>query len=142
MNSENIPFIVPTRGLVIMEEPLNKILQGRKTMELRSKHNRQLGPVALIKNGSGKIFAVAEIVESVGPMTYEEFQARAHEHAVEPERQRDVFFEKGWTHGWRLKNVIRLSSPVNYTHNPGAVTYVNLDADAIKELNRQLATSA
>lgn len=81
---------------------------------------------------------MAEIVQSIGPITYEEFQAHANEHAVEPERQRDVFFEKGWTHGWRLSNVIPITTPVSYIHNPGAVTFVNLDAGAIKELGRQL----
>lgn len=127
---------VPTRGLVIMEEPLNKILQGRKTMELRSKHNRQLGPVALIKKGSGKIYAVAEIVESIGPMTFEEFQDHAREHAVEPERQKEVFYENGWNHGWRLKNVKSLKTPVSYIHK--GMSQVKLDPYAIDALSRQL----
>lgn len=126
---------VPTRGLVIMEEPLNKILQGRKTMELRSKHNRQLGLIALIKKGSGKIYGVAEIVESIGPMSFDEFRAHAYEHAVEPEMLREIF-EMGWDHGWRLRNVTRLKSPVSYIHK--GMSQVKLDPGAIEALSRQL----
>ncbi len=69
----NTSLPVPTRGLVIGEKPLQKILSGKKTLELRGKPNRKLGPVALIRKGSGKIYAVAEISESIGPMSFEEF---------------------------------------------------------------------
>lgn len=127
---------VPTRGLVIMEEPLNKILQGRKTMELRSKHNRQLGLIALIRKGSGKIYGVAEIVESIGPMSFDEFCAHANEHAVEPERLREIF-DMGWNHGWRLRNIMPLKSPVSYIHK--GMSQVKLDPGAIEALSRQLA---
>lgn len=126
---------VPTRGLVIMEEPLTKILQGRKTMELRSKHNRQLGLIALIKKGSGKIYGVAEIVESIGPMSFDEFRAHASEHAVEPERLREIF-DFGWNHGWRLRNVTPLTSPVSYIHK--GMSQVKLDPQAMAALSRQL----
>lgn len=129
---------VPTRGLVIMEEPLNKILAGRKTMELRSKPNRQLGRVALIKKGTGKIYAVAEIVESIGPMSFDELRAHAREHAVEPERLREVF-ENGWRYGWRLMNVVVLRSPVKYVHK--GMSQVNLDPSAIEALGRELLAS-
>lgn len=131
------PKGVPSRGLVIASEPLDKILQGRKTMELRGKHNRQLGPVALIRKGSGKIYAVADIVESIGPMSFETFRAEARRHAVEPERMRDVY-EK-WKYGWVLKNLRVLREPVPYVHK--GMSQVNLDQQAIDGLVRQLALS-
>lgn len=135
-HAADVPPGVPTRGLVIMEEPLNKILQGRKTMELRSKHNRQLGLIALIRKGSGKIYGVAEIVESIGPMSFDEFRAHANEHAVEPERLREIFY-MGWNHGWRLRNIVSLKSPVSYIHK--GMSQVKLDPGAIEALSRQLA---
>jgi hypothetical protein len=128
---------VPTRGL-IRSEPLGKILSGEKTMELRSKVNRQAGAIALIQKGSGQIFGVAEIGESVGPMEFSEFAARANEHAaVEAERLREVY-DSGYTIGWRLRNVKRLQRPVTYTHKPGAVTWATLDAAAIDSLTLTL----
>ena len=80
----NTSIPVPTRGLVIGEKPLQRILSGTKTLELRGKPNRNLGAIALIRKGSGKIYAVAEISESIGPMSFEEFLSCAHEHGVEP----------------------------------------------------------
>jgi hypothetical protein len=129
---------VPTRGLIIKEEWLNKILQGRKTMELRKKPNLQLGLIALIKKGSGKIYGIAEIVESIGPMSFDEFRSRAHEHAVELEMLREIF-EMGWKHGWCLKNIVPLKSPVGYIHTRGVMSQVILDPGAIEALSRQLA---
>lgn len=133
----HVPPGVPTHGLVILEEHLNKILHGRKTMELRSMHNRQLGMIALIKKGSGKIYGVAEIVESIGPMSFNEFCDSAHEHAIAPEMLREIF-EKGWNHGWRLRNVVTIKSPVSYIHRRGAVIKVKLDPAAIDALGKQL----
>lgn len=135
-HAADVPPGVPTRGLVIMEEPLNKILQGRKTMELRSRHNRQRGLIALIRKGSGKIYGVAEIVESIGPMSFDEFRAHANEHAVEPERLREIF-DMGWNYGWRLRNIVSLKSPVSYIHK--GMSQVKLDPGAIEALSRQLA---
>lgn len=117
---------VPMRGLVIMAEPLEKILNGRKTLELRKKNNKMRGPIALIQKGSGKIVGVANIGECIGPMTYSDFAARTHEHGVEASRLRSVF-DEGYTIGWKLSDARRLKTPVAYTHKPGAVTWVTLD---------------
>jgi len=134
-SASRIPSSVPTRGLVIMAEPIEKILAGTKTLELRSKHNRQLGPVALIKKGSGQIYGVAEIVDSIGPMSFTDLQQRTGEHGVEPRRLREVF-DKGWIYGWRLARVRRLPRPIPYVHR--GMSQVNLDDAAIAELKRVL----
>ncbi len=128
---------VPTRGLVIMEEPLKQILQGRKTMELRSKHNRQLGPVALIMKGTGKVYAVANIVDSIGPMSFEEFRAESWRHAVEPERMREIHAR--WNIGWVLNGLVVLLEPVPYVHK--GMSQVKLNQQAIDGIARQLALS-
>ncbi len=132
------PDGVPTRGLVIQAEPLEKILAGRKTLELRSKHNRQLGPVALIRKGSGLIYGVADIVESVGPMNLDEMYRRASEHGVEPYRIQDVI-DKGWNIGWRLAKVQCLAKPVPYVHK--GMSQVRLDEDAVTNLAIALRAS-
>jgi hypothetical protein len=117
---------VPSRGLIIRPEPLEKILSGGKTLELRKKTNKTRGSIALIQKGSRTILGVAEIGDCVGPMSYAEFSARAHEHGVEPARLRQVF-DDGYIVGWKLSNVRRLRESVAYTHKPGAVTWVTLD---------------
>lgn len=129
---------VPVRGLVMMADPLEKLLAGRKTMELRSRQNRQLGTVALIRKGTGHIYGVADITESVGPMDMNEFRARMNEHGVESSRIQEVF-DKGWTIGWRMANVKKLRHPVPYVHK--GMSQVKLDDEAIAGL-RVALTSA
>lgn len=129
---------VPVRGLVLMADPLEKILSGRKTMELRSRQNRQLGRVALIRKGSGQIYGVADIIESVGPMDMNEFRARIAEHGVESNRLQEVF-DKGWTIGWRMANVKKLRYPVPYVHK--GMSQVKLDDEAVSGLRAALASA-
>lgn len=129
---------VPTRGLLIQPEPLDKILKGRKTLELRSAHNRQLGTIALIRKGSKQIEGVADIVESIGPMDEQEMHRRCSDHGVEPHRIPDMM-AKGWTIGWRLVNVKRLVRPVPYVHR--GMSRVNLDEQAIVELRQALPSA-
>lgn len=129
---------VPTRGLLIQPEPLDKILVGLKTLELRSAHNRQLGTVALIRKGSKQIEGVADIVESIGPMDIHEMHRRSAEHGVEPSRIPNVM-DKGWTIGWRLVNVRRLAKPVPYVHK--GMSRVNLDDQAIADLRQALKSA-
>lgn len=117
---------VPTRGLIINPEPLEKILSGMKTLELRKKNNKTRGRIALIQKGSGKIIGFATIGDSVGPMTFSDFTARIHEHGVEPHRLRLVF-DDGYVVGWKLSEVGRLRTPVSYVHKAGAVIWVALD---------------
>lgn len=125
----------PTRGLVIKAEALHKILDGRKTMELRSKPNLQLGPVALIEKGSKKIYAVANLVESVDLSDIYAFRKASKEHAVEADRINEVF-AKGWTNGWVLADVTTLAAPVDYIHK--GMSQVKLDTAAIDALEIQL----
>lgn len=131
---------IPVRGLIIRPEPLQKILSGTKTMELRSRLNQQRGVIALIQKSSGHIFGVAEIGESVGPMSFEDFASASNEHGVEAHRLREVF-ESGYTTGWKLRKVRRLKSPVPYLHKPGAVIWATLDANAIAGLAAELAAA-
>lgn len=127
-----------SRGLVVNVGPLEKILNGNKTMELRSKHYRQLGQTALIQKGSKRIFGVAEIFDSIGPMTMAEFKARVAEHGVEPSRLQQVF-DEGHIIGWRMKNIRRLKTPVPYVHR--GMSQVKLDEAAIQALQVALKTS-
>lgn len=117
---------VPRRGLIIRTEPMEKILSGIKTLELRKKSSKARGPIALIQKGSGKIVGVANLGGCVGPMTFTDFAGRVHEHGVEPHRLRQVF-DDGYVVGWKLSEIRRLRTPVSYIHKPGAVTWVTLD---------------
>jgi hypothetical protein len=128
---------VPERGLIIRGERLDAILAGKKSIELRKNHNRQLGPVALIRQGSTAVEGLATIAESVGPLSWTEFETAGSSHQVPAERMREVF-EAGNVFGWRLNNVRRLSRPVPYDHPKGAQSRVLLDAKCREEIVRVL----
>lgn len=59
-----------TRGLIIDTPWIDHILEGRKDWEMRAQPTAIRGWIALIRKGSGKIVAVAKLVEcgkALGP---------------------------------------------------------------------------
>ncbi len=126
----------PSRGLVIQGEFLEMILSGRKTWEMRSRRTSIRGSIALIRKGSGKIYGVADIVDSLGPLTMEQIEASIDKHAIERSRI-DAVLRK-YKHAWVLANVRRLRQPVEYGHRSGAVIFVKLDASTREAVLAQL----
>jgi hypothetical protein len=113
-------------GLIIRPEPLEKILNGRKTWEMRSDpiHKREM--IALIQKGSKAIYGVADIVDSIGPLSREEMIANESKHLIDPSRLDSPEVAK-YRYAWVLANVRRLKHPVPYLHKPGQVKFVGLD---------------
>lgn len=122
-----------TRGLIIRPEPLEQILSGRKTWEMRANHTHVRGPVALIQKGSKSVFAVADIVDSRGPLSDAERFNAVHLHGITPERlqQSEVAH---YRYAWVLANVQRLARPIAYQHR-GGVIFVTLDDYAAREVD-------
>lgn len=125
----------PTQGLIIQPEPLEKILAGRKTWEMRSAHTKKRGRIALIKKGSGRIYGIATIIGSLGPFTEEDMIANQDKHGMSLSRMREPQASK-WRCAWVLSDVRRLTIPVEYVQKSGAVTFVYLDDAAIDRLAR------
>jgi hypothetical protein len=126
-----------TKGLIIMEEPLNKILAGLKTWEMRSTPTKIRGTIALIKKGSKAIYGVADIVDSLGPLSDDEMVSNIDKTRISQARLNDQAVKK-WRHAWVLQNVRRLEKPIPYTHRSGQVIFVNLDPQAQARLNQVL----
>jgi hypothetical protein len=127
---------IPTRGWVVHHEPIEKIIAGSKTMELRSQPNRQLGPIALIEEGRKRIRAIANYDGFVGPMNWDEFRARAREHGVEPERQWEQFNDKKRVYGWLLTDVRSIDPPIESEHRGQG--RVILSDETVARLRRRL----
>lgn len=127
------------RGLIIAQPWIGKILRGEKNWEMRSSTTSVRGPVALIEKGSGTITGVASILDSIGPLSFEEIFDNEDKHRVGPEiYSRDDY---RWNHAWVLGQVTLLAEPVRYRHKSGAVIWVELDDLAKRELKRQLTNS-
>jgi hypothetical protein len=54
------PDFFPNVALVIKDEPLEQLLAGNKTIEMKAQHTRKRETVTLAKKGTGQIFGVAD----------------------------------------------------------------------------------
>lgn len=108
---------------------IDMILDGVKTWEIRSKFTKKIGPVALIRAGSGTIVAIATLSEVI---------------EITPSLARTNAKRMGMTvadalscvgeNAWILKDVVVLKKPVPYKHPSGAVTWVTLDEPTTKKV--------
>lgn len=110
-----------TRGLIIDEPWIEKILNGSKTWEMRSTKTSIRGPIALIKKGSGTIVGIANLHNCV-TCDPEKLPMGGAYHGI-PSNMSYVF-EK-WHIAWQLKDVERVD-PIPYEHKQGAVIWVKL----------------
>ena len=109
-----------TRGLIIRQPWIGRILDGSKTWEMRSAPTKVRGRIALIEQGSGTIVGECCIVGCPQPsIPIERFTAW---HQV---YNRDLL--KKWRHPWELEQVKRYDKPIPYKHPQGAVVWVDLE---------------
>ena len=104
---------------------IDMILAGVKTWEIRSKFTKKIGPVALIRSGSGTVVATAtltEVIKLTAEFAYENLNNMGIKSM--PREKANNFEGK---YAWVLKDIIKLNTPVPYKHPPGAVTWVALD---------------
>lgn len=57
-----------------MKVPIDKILAGTKTWEIRGATTSRRGPIALIQSKSGHVVGTCEVIDVVGALSLEELQ--------------------------------------------------------------------
>ena len=129
-----------SRGLIIREEPLDKILSGQKTWEMRSAHTKIRGRVGLVRKGSKAVFGIAEIVDSKGPLTDAQLLNTVHLHGISTSRLQSGEVA-GYRYAWVLASVRRLAVPIPYQHK-GGVVFVTLDEYAVQAIHAQVRSGA
>ncbi|KVQ35811.1 hypothetical protein WK03_35695 [Burkholderia cepacia] len=135
-----------TRALIVASPHIEKILAGEKTWEMRTRHVHSRGPIALIAKGTGAVVGVAEITDSLGPLSEADLFANASRHRIDGDRLISQLSEgpfpevpKRWSHAWVLEKVLKLIKPVHYRHPNGAQQFVILDEPAIEAIAKQVA---
>jgi hypothetical protein len=118
-----------TRGLLILKEPLDKILAGTKTWEIRGKATARTGSIALIESKSGNVVGTCDIVDVIGPLTLAELHRNARRTGFRPKQ-----LPYATTYAWVISNARRLPEPVPYRHPPGAVIWVRLETSVLHRL--------
>lgn len=121
-----------TKALIIDEPWISKILDGEKEWEMRSKKAGYRGTFGLIKKGSGQVFGIATLSDVSGPYSNLQLSQYIDHHRVGPE----VFMadDYNWRFAWHLRDIKKLETPVRYQHKNGAVTWVNLNPEAVADL--------
>lgn len=117
----SLPF---SRALVVRHEPLEKILSGEKTWEIRGSVTHIRGSIGLIAKGTGLILGCAELIDCFGPLSMLEMLATVACHRIRPERLKpgDLPFDDIFA--WRLHAARRFDEPLAYSHPRGAVRWV------------------
>jgi hypothetical protein len=77
---------VPTKGLVIKSPYIDRILAGTKSWEMRSSATKVRGPIALIKQGSGQVVGIANLVDVKGPLTMQDELNSLDKHQISIDR--------------------------------------------------------
>lgn len=115
---------------------IDKILEGTKTWEIRTKSTKKIGPVALIRSGC-KIVVATAFLSEVKELTASLARANCRRMGMSAA---DAAASVG-CYAWVLKDVITLKKPVSYVHPPGAVTWVTLDEATTKEVHAEAKRS-
>ncbi len=110
-----------THGLIIQKDPLDRILAGRKTCEIRGSRTAMRGLIALIESGTGCVVGTAELVGTEGPISLAELRRN---HRKAGFLATELHYKP--TFAWVLRNAARLPSPTPYRHRRGVVIWVRL----------------
>lgn len=113
------------------------ILHGEKTWEMRKTANRDRGIIGLVRKGSGRVVGVANLVDSLPPISVEDYSNTEHLHGIRGVAQRDAI-ERGYFVPWVLKDVRVLPRPVPYKHKFGAQSRIVLEDDVAAAIHEQL----
>jgi hypothetical protein len=118
-----------TKGLIIAEPWIGLILSGEKTWEMRAQATSYRGWFGLIPKGSGAVDGIARLADVGARLTHNEMLENKARHRIPGAMIRSGEVAK-WSVPWILADVFRLPAPVPYRHRSGAVTWVELDAEA------------
>lgn len=105
------------------------ILIGVKTWEIRSKNTKKIGPVALIRSGSGTVVGTANLSEVI-KLTRNVCSNNAKKMGMTRPEALTCIGEYAWV----LEDVIQLKKPVPYKHPRGAITWVTFDEPTTKKV--------
>jgi hypothetical protein len=111
-------------GLIIRSPHIEKILEGKKTWEIRGTNSKIRGRIAPIRSGSGLIVGTCALTGVIGPLTLRQLRENARNLGLAPSQVKLPSYDK--PHAWVLADVKRFRVPRPYKHPQGAVTWVKL----------------
>ncbi len=116
---------VPTKGLIIDGQHIDKILNGTGSWEMRTGFTHHSKSVALIKQG-GLIVGIANLVAIKRPLNY-----KTHHQPGEQERLSEARLQSGeidnWDIAWVLENALPLMATISCQTLNDLDGWVNLE---------------
>jgi hypothetical protein len=132
------PWRLPElRALLIRHPHIDKILDRKKTWEIRGSRVSLRGRIALIPSGSRTVIGVCDLVDCLGPLTAAEYRKNAKKAGTRPSEAKLGYYRQ--TYAWVLKKPRKLKKPVPYDHPAGAIIWVRLDEKVERRILKQLA---
>ena len=124
------------RALLIQPDPLDQILRGSKTWEMRGSRTIVREAVGLIPSRSGTVVAVYDLVDCIGPLSAAQFRKNAASAGLRPSEAQLGFYRE--TSAGVRANVRILKTPVPYRHPSGAIIWVRLEGDTEQAIRRHI----
>lgn len=117
------------RALRVMADPLNELLWGRKTWEMRGTRCNIRERVGLIRIGANEVVGAMDIIDSTNRLSDEELELQVNrdKHQADPE----VLKKKNWRYGWVVKDARKFVDPVPFKHM-GAWSWVKLTSGVLE----------
>lgn len=107
------------RVLAVKPEWASKIIDGKKTIEIRSRNTNIKERVAVYASSPvNKIIGTVRIVASSQCIDEVEYETYKNEHLA-PSK----FYKKGKTYFWHLKHPITFTEPIIYTPKRGTIVW-------------------
>lgn len=116
------------KGLIVKKHWFDLILSGQKPWEIRGSDTKIRGRICLIESGSGEIKGTVDLTDVKNLTTW------CLTEYYEKHRIFDldiVTYRQPWA--WVMANPHRLDKPIPYKHPQGAVIWVNLPDDILKQ---------
>lgn len=115
---------LPQRALIVRAPYAGYIVDGLKTMEMRSRHTNIGGRIAIAEQGAGLLIGEANLVVSV------EFKPEnlknTYRQSLHKIEKKDWNLLDKWHFAWFMASATRYDKPIPYNHPQGAVTWVRL----------------
>jgi predicted transcriptional regulator len=126
------------KGLLIKSPHIEKIIDGKKTWELRGSQSKNLNAtVGLIRSASGLVVGKCKLTKVHGPLTRADLEKNASKHCLDSKGIDEFLGRYKKCYAWELADVSKLKTTVPYKHPYGAVIWVNLEDSVAKQVEQQ-----
>jgi hypothetical protein len=109
------------KALIIKKPWIDRILDGKKTWEIRGCRTNIRGQIELIQSGSGLVVGSCKIIDCK-ELTLEDYKNNIDKHNI----QDVTTLPYKSTYAWVIKDAKRFETPKKYKHPQGAIIWVNL----------------